>query len=255
MLPGELVPDLDRGGVDVPLPGALLDQPAVQAPRLRGGQTRTSRSPSSASLGPDGLGAPPPKQPRAGAAAAAAAAAGSRAAGEGAAAGGGPPPPLAVRRRRGSTSASASSTPSTTTAASSSSTECRQSEAWIASNGVAQLKHGRKQPFYHVLPDQRDRPGAPVTYVAHENVLVDAPPEPLRHPLVEHFFVGFDAPHGRHVPSADLAARYPPVNPTPRDGGESGDGAPGLGRVDDRRPRLRTRAWPGAESCDRRNMS
>ena len=31
---------------------------------------------------------------------------------------------------------------------------------------VSELKYGRDQPFYHVLPDTRDRPGAQLTYVA-----------------------------------------------------------------------------------------
>ena len=31
---------------------------------------------------------------------------------------------------------------------------------------VDTLQHGRNQPFYHVLPDTRDRPGAQLTYVA-----------------------------------------------------------------------------------------
>ena len=43
---------------------------------------------------------------------------------------------------------------------------CQQSEAWMRSMNVDTLKHGRNQPFYHVLPDTRDRPGAQLTYVA-----------------------------------------------------------------------------------------
>ena len=37
---------------------------------------------------------------------------------------------------------------------------CQQSESWMRTMGVDWLKHGRHQPFYHVLPDTRDRPGA-----------------------------------------------------------------------------------------------
>ena len=43
---------------------------------------------------------------------------------------------------------------------------CEQSEAWIRQMDVDSLKYGREQPFYHVLPDTRDRPGAQLTYVA-----------------------------------------------------------------------------------------
>ena len=79
----------------------------------------------------------------------------------------------------------------------------------MRANGVDALKHGRAQPFYHVLADTRDRPGAPVTYVAHENILPDTPPEALRHPLLDDFFSGFDAARGRFVPNAALRGQYP----------------------------------------------
>ena len=82
-------------------------------------------------------------------------------------------------------------------------------EAWIRSNHVDSLKHGRKQPFYHVLADTRDRPGSPVNYVAHENVAHDTPPEALRHPLVDDFFSEFDAMEGRFVATPELRQRYP----------------------------------------------
>ena len=95
--------------------------------------------------------------------------------------------------------------------------ECVQSEAWIRANGVDGLKHGRKQPFYHVLADTRDRPGSPVTYVAHENLLHDTPPLALTHPLLSDFFTGFDAPHGRFIPSDELRARFPREGQTEAD--------------------------------------
>ena len=95
--------------------------------------------------------------------------------------------------------------------------ECMQSEAWIRANGVDGLKHGRKQPFYHVLADTRDRPGSPVTYVAHENLLHDTPPLALTHPLLSDFFTGFDAPHGRFIPSDELRARFPREGQTEAD--------------------------------------
>ena len=86
---------------------------------------------------------------------------------------------------------------------------CQQSEAWIRSMNVDSLKHGRNQPFYHVLPDTRDRPGAQLTYVAQENILPDTPPEPLQHPMVSEMFDEFDAANGRFVPNSQLRAQYP----------------------------------------------
>jgi hemimethylated DNA binding protein len=83
-----------------------------------------------------------------------------------------------------------------------------QSEAWMLQNGVDKLKHGRHQPFYHVLPDARDRSGVPVNYVAHEHVMLDTPHEPIRHQLIDDFFEGFDAHNGRFVPTSQLRSRY-----------------------------------------------
>ena len=90
---------------------------------------------------------------------------------------------------------------------------CAQSEAWMQANGVDELKHGRKQPFYHVLADTRDRPGAPVTYVAQELLDVDTPAEPLQHPLVPDYFERFDAGEGRFVPTAELQRSHGEVVP------------------------------------------
>jgi len=83
---------------------------------------------------------------------------------------------------------------------------CKQSEEWMRSMHVDSLTHGRNQPFYHVLPDTRDRPGAQVTYVAQENVLVDTPSEALFHPLIDEMFTRFDAESGRFEPSDSLLA-------------------------------------------------
>ena len=81
---------------------------------------------------------------------------------------------------------------------------------------VDALTHGRNQPFYHVLPDTRDRPGAQLTYVAQENIMPDFPSEPLQHPMVAEMFGSFDAAAGRHVPSDGLRSQYP----LPTDGTE-----------------------------------
>eukprot|EP00962_Isochrysis_galbana_P037720 scaffold13249_cov118-Isochrysis_galbana.AAC.12 len=86
---------------------------------------------------------------------------------------------------------------------------CEQSEAWVASMHIDKLKHGREQPFYHVLPDTRDRPGASTAYVAHELLLLDTPPEPLQHPLTSSLFDRFDAASGRYLtkPGVDATSR------------------------------------------------
>ena len=86
---------------------------------------------------------------------------------------------------------------------------CEQSEAWIRQMDVDSLKYGREQPFYHVLPDTRDRPGAQVTYVAQENIMPDFPSEPLQHPMVAEMFGSFDAAAARDVPSDGLRSQYP----------------------------------------------
>ena len=74
---------------------------------------------------------------------------------------------------------------------------------------VDALEHGRNQPFYHVLPDTRDRPGAQLTYVAQENIMLDTPSEPVQHPMINEMFDDFDAPNGRFVPNSLLRSQYP----------------------------------------------
>jgi heat shock protein HspQ len=74
---------------------------------------------------------------------------------------------------------------------------------------IDKLKHGREQPFYHVLPDTRDRPGAATAYVPHELLLLDTPPEPLQHPLTSSLFERFDAASGRYIPKVKGEAPTP----------------------------------------------
>ena len=52
------------------------------------------------------------------------------------------------------------------------------------------------------------------TRMAQENILTDAPSEPVQHPMVEEMFEGFDAERGRFVPNAQLREQYPPLAPT-----------------------------------------
>ena len=88
---------------------------------------------------------------------------------------------------------------------------CSATDEWIEAMGVDTLPGGREQPFYHVLVDVRDRPGAQMTYVAQENIELDAPPEPLQHPKSADLLVAssFDAERGTFEPKATLRALYP----------------------------------------------
>ena len=57
------------------------------------------------------------------------------------------------------------------------------------------------QPFYHVLVDDRDRPGSQITYVAEENIRAlgadDA--EPVSHQAALQLLRPFDAAAGRRA--------------------------------------------------------
>ena len=65
------------------------------------------------------------------------------------------------------------------------------SEDWY--DQVARSRPPRDAPWYHVLVDGSDQ----MTYVAQRNLERDESAEPIRHPLLEHFFEGFDG--GRYV--------------------------------------------------------
>ena len=43
---------------------------------------------------------------------------------------------------------------------------CQSSADGAQAMGIHRLPHGAQQPFYHVLVDERDRPGTHTTYVA-----------------------------------------------------------------------------------------
>ena len=94
---------------------------------------------------------------------------------------------------------------------------CMQTDEWTDAMGVDKLPQGRDQPFYHVLVDERDRPGHQVTYVAQENAIRAAadgefPGEPLRHSLVTSLLQpgSFDEARCRYKPLPQLRAIYPP---------------------------------------------
>lgn len=63
--------------------------------------------------------------------------------------------------------------------------ECRASGSWYASN---QTQPPRDQPWYHLLVHRHDH----TTYAAQSNLEADASGEPIEHPLLQHFFDGFE---------------------------------------------------------------
>lgn len=86
---------------------------------------------------------------------------------------------------------------------------CLAPEEWIQMMHVDQLPRGRNQPFYHVLVDERDRPGGQTTYVAQENIAPARTAAHVQHPLVAHFFSGFSLDDRQYLPSPVLKAAYP----------------------------------------------
>ena len=62
--------------------------------------------------------------------------------------------------------------------------KCKADEAWYQSN---KTQPGKSQPWYHVLVDAT----AQNTYAAEESLQADPSGQPVRHPLVGHFFGEF----------------------------------------------------------------
>lgn len=62
---------------------------------------------------------------------------------------------------------------------------CQADDAWYYKN---QTQPSREQPWYHVLVDG----SLACTYAAAENLLPDDCGLPIDHPLVPHFFCGFE---------------------------------------------------------------
>lgn len=67
---------------------------------------------------------------------------------------------------------------------------CRADDAWYQSNKTQPLKN---QPWYHVLVHEANGN----TYAAEINLTADESGEPVTHPLVEHFFSGFE--NGKYI--------------------------------------------------------
>ena len=59
-------------------------------------------------------------------------------------------------------------------------------DAWY--DQVARSRPPKDQPWYHVLVHEAEH----TTYVAQRNLIPDVTGEPIRHPLVDHYFSGFD---------------------------------------------------------------
>ena len=67
---------------------------------------------------------------------------------------------------------------------------CQADEKWYQKN---QTQPNRDQRWYHVLVDGTST----CTYVASENLAVDSSQFPIDHPLLQHFFSGFE--DGRYL--------------------------------------------------------
>lgn len=63
--------------------------------------------------------------------------------------------------------------------------KCMADEGWYSKNQTHPI---REQPWYHLLVDGSTR----CTYAASENLVLDPSGLPIDHPLIVHFFVGFD---------------------------------------------------------------
>jgi len=67
---------------------------------------------------------------------------------------------------------------------------CKATPQWYLSN---KTQPDRDQCWYHVLVDG----GSNTTYPAEDNLLLDRDTTPVRHPLLEVFFSGYE--NGRHI--------------------------------------------------------
>ena len=67
----------------------------------------------------------------------------------------------------------------------------QSTEEWYVA--IAKSRPPKDKPWYHVLVHGSTHS----TYVAEQNLEPDASKEPISHPMVEHFFTGFEG--GRYV--------------------------------------------------------
>jgi heat shock protein HspQ len=74
--------------------------------------------------------------------------------------------------------------------------EFNNTEEWY--NAIPEEVRPRKdQPFYHLLAENEETEYT--AYVSEQNLLVDEPALPVRHPQVNEFFAGFDKKQGRYL--------------------------------------------------------
>jgi heat shock protein HspQ len=75
--------------------------------------------------------------------------------------------------------------------------EFNNTEEWY--NSIPEAARPRKdQPFYHLLAENEETEYT--AYVSEQNLLVDAPATPVRHPQVNDYFRGYDQKQGRYLP-------------------------------------------------------
>lgn len=85
--------------------------------------------------------------------------------------------------------------------------ECSAPPDWQKTEDVASLVDGSNQPFYHILVDVRDNPKAVTSYVAQEDLQLRKSCQPVLHPWISRFFVGFQ--DGTFFPGSKLRQMYP----------------------------------------------
>lgn len=88
--------------------------------------------------------------------------------------------------------------------------DCQQSDEWCEDMGIDALPRGRAQPFYHVIPDTRDRPDPQLMYLPEE-MLLRADIQAIDHPYFrrESFTGEQDEERGVWVPTPHLREQYP----------------------------------------------
>lgn len=68
------------------------------------------------------------------------------------------------------------------------------SDEWY--EAVARSRPPKDQPWYHVLVDGSES----ATYVAQRHLTIEESAEPIRNPMLDHFFRGFH--EGRYLPGS-----------------------------------------------------
>ncbi len=75
--------------------------------------------------------------------------------------------------------------------------EFNNTEEWY--NAIPPEARPRKdQPFYHLLAENEETEYT--AYVSEQNLLMDDPAAPVRHPQVKEYFGAYDQKQGRYLP-------------------------------------------------------